>query len=223
MDRFQKTVALPLLVIVMLLLIGSGSARAQSEFRAVPRPLDPWQTDIYRFERELRRIVSEAQIPERTTFEKKLEKSSRDLEVITDGYGGVVDFNAAEGIVQYVANAMVQGRPIEWEFELARDAKPIYDGSIHLNPQFAEKPQGENEERDMPLLAQIKIEDSKAGPFKAGDRVRLKAYLDDFSRFRKGFRRATGLIAVHYLEEAPPVMFWIHLDKAELSLVKPTE
>jgi len=223
MNRFRKTLFFSLLFASFLHLIGISSVCAQDEIRPVPLPLKPWQKDVHRFESELRKLVARARIPEQKALKKRIEEKSGELEVITDGYGGVVDFNAADGSVQYVANEMVQGRPIEWEFELARDAKPIYNGSIHLNPKFSMKPKGENNEKNTPLLATIRINESSAGPFKAGDRVRLKAYVDDFSRFRKGFSRATGLIAVYYLEDAPPAMFWLHFDRAELSLVKQTK
>lgn len=223
MPRLNYSISSPLLVIFLLPLMTPGLVRGQAEFRAVPRPLAPWQTDIRRFEGELRRIVAEARVPQRATFERQLKESSGDLEIITDGYGGVVDFDATQGTVQYVANKLVQGRPIEWEFELARDAKTSYDGSIRLNPKLTASRSGVNSATDVPLLAQIKIKDSNAGPFKAGSRVQLKAHLDDFSRFRKGFSSATGLIVVHYLEDAPPAMFRIHLEKAELTLVKRAE
>lgn len=223
MNRIRKTLFFSLRFACFLNLIGIGAVCAQDEMRPVPLPLEPWQKDVHHFESELRKLMARARIPEQKALEKRIEEKSGDLEVITDGYGGVVDFNAAEGTVQYVANEMVQGRPIEWEFELAGDAKLIYNGSIHLDPKFSTKPKGEIKEKNTPLLATIKIKESSAGPFKAGDRVRLKAYVDDFSRFRKGFSRATGLIAVYYLEDAPPAMFWLHFDRVELSLVKQTK
>jgi hypothetical protein len=223
MNNFQKTASLPLSVVGILLLIWTDSALAQHEPRPKPAPLAAWQTDINRFESQLRRLVAKARVPERKSLERRLREKSSDLEVITDGYGGVVDFNAAKDTVQYVANEMVEGRPIDWEFELAKDAKQGYDRSIILVPKFATKPKGEMKKQDIPLLAGISVNESKAGPFNAGDRVRLKASIDDFSRFRKNFRLATGLAAIYYLDDAPTSIFQLQLEKAEINLVKSTK
>ena len=162
-------------------------------------------------------------MPERKALERRLGEEPSDLEVVTDGYGGVVDFNAARDTVQYVANEMFEGRPIDWQFELAKDARQSYDKSIWLVPQFTSKPKDEGKKQDIPLLVGVSVKESKAGPFKAGDRVRLKASIDDFLRFRKRFSLATGLAAIYYLDDAPTSVFHLKLEKAEIILLDSTK
>ena len=227
MNNCQKTSSLPLSVAGILLLIGTGSALAQREPQPKPAPLAAWQTDINRFESELQRLVSEAQVPELSALERRFKDESGGVEAVADGYGGVVDFNAAKGTVQYVANEMGKGKPVEWEFELAREAKQNHSKSIALVPKFATKPTGDKKKgiplKDTPLLLGISVKDSNAGPFKAGDRVRLKASIDDFSRFKAKYRFATGLAAIYYLDDAPTTMFELRLENAEITSAKPTK
>jgi hypothetical protein len=51
-----------------------------------------WQRDISQFDAELRKVVGEARIPEEASLKKRIEEKSGGLEVITDGFGSVVDF-----------------------------------------------------------------------------------------------------------------------------------
>lgn len=116
MNWLVRTTFLP------LVLAWGFSTFAQEELpkRAVWKP---WQRDISQFDAELRKVVSEAQVPAEESLKNRLAEMSGGLEVITDGYGGVVDFDAAEGTVQDVANERFGGMSIEWEFELANDTK----------------------------------------------------------------------------------------------------
>ncbi len=223
MNNFLRNASLLLTVAGMLFLIGTNLAFAQREPRPKPEPLAAWQTDINRFERELRRVVAEAQVPERNALERRLQNESGGVEVITDGYGGVVDFNAAKGTVQYVANEMVKGKPVEWEFELAKEAKQSYDKSITLIPKLSANANSKNDETVVPLLIGISVKELKSGPFKAGDRVKLTAAIDDFSRFRKKYHLATGLAAIYYLDDAPTTIFELRLENADITSAKPTK
>ena len=87
-------------------------------------------------------MVREAKLPKEEALKKRFEEKSSGLEVVTDGYGGVVDFDAAEGTVQYVANERFGGMNIEWEFELAKDTKVNWDKSTKLIPKIAGVCQG---------------------------------------------------------------------------------
>ena len=155
----------------------------------------------------------------RKLSKKRFEKKSSGLEVITDGYGGVVDFNAAKGTIQYEASEKFGGKHIDWEFELATDTEIAWDDSTSLLPKIARTAEDGPEDSDKPIFG-ISIEKATAGPFRAGDRVRLKASIDDFSRFRKDYFRAFGLVAIYYLEEGPNPVFDLRLDRAEVTLIK---
>ena len=217
---FNKTF-LQLVVAGILSFLGTATTVAQEE-RPTRAVWKKWQRDISQFEVELRKVVSEAKLPKEEALKKRFEEKSSGLEVVTDGYGGVVDFDAAEGTVQYVANERFGGMNIEWEFELAKDTKVNWDKSTKLIPRIAGAAKGEGQESETPLFA-IAIEKPDAGPFQAGDRVRLKASIDDFSRFRKDFSRAMGLVAIYYLEEGPNPVFLLKLDEAEITLVEGEE
>lgn len=181
-----------------------------------------WQKDIVHFDAMLRRLVETADIPEEEEFKKRLESDSGWVEVITDGYGGVVDFNAAKGTIQYKANNLMgSGGPhIDWEFELVGDTEINYDKSTGFVPkiaQIANDGKGKSER----FRFFISIAETDDGPFKAGDRIRLRASIDDFSRFKKGYHKATGLVAIYYLEDAPNPVFDVRLDEAEVTLLEP--
>ena len=207
----------PIVVTGILFFLWTATTVAQEELpkRAVWKD---WQRDISQFHAELQKVVREAQVPEEEAFKKRLDEKSGGLEVVTDGYGGVVDFDAAEGTVQSVVNERFGGMLFEWEFELATDTKLNWDKSTKLIPKIAGVTNGEGKS-EYPLLM-IAIEKSNTGPFQAGDQVRLKAAIDDFSRFKKGFFRATGLVAIYYLEEGPNPAFLLKLDEAEVTLIQ---
>ena len=57
----------------------------------------------------------------------------------------------------------------------------------------------DNKEKREQFRFVINIAETDAGPFKAGDWIRLQASIDDFSRFKKGYSKATGLVAIYYL------------------------
>jgi len=75
-----------------------------------------WAKDIARFDAGLRNLAEKADLPEEEDLKKRLESRTGEVEVITDGYGGVVDFNAAKGTVQYEASKRFAGKSIDWEF-----------------------------------------------------------------------------------------------------------
>ena len=102
MNRLIRTAVLPLTVSVALL-ASTNLLLTQGELSARPA-WKKWQRDISQFDAELRQVVREAKVPEEEAFKKRFEKKSSGLEVVTDGYGGVIDFDAAEGTVQHVAN-----------------------------------------------------------------------------------------------------------------------
>ena len=85
-----------------------------------------------------------------------------------------------------------------------------------LYPKIGKKQVIEGKEVMLGYLNTIMLSDAKVGPFKAGDRLRLKADIDDFSRFRKDFDLATGLVAIYHLDGAPHPIFWLKLAKAEI-------
>ena len=178
-----------------------------------------WTKDIARFDAGLRQLVATAKVPSEEELKKRLESKTGDLEIITDGYGGVVDFDAAEGTVQHVVNERFCGMNIEWEFELANDTEIYWDKSTKLIPKIARTAKDEKRDSEHPLFA-IRMAKTDAGPFRSGDRVRLKASIDDFSRFRKDYSRAFGLVAIYYLEEGPNPVFSLRLDEAEVTLIK---
>jgi hypothetical protein len=180
-----------------------------------------WQRDIGDFNAELRDLSAKAKVPDEESLKKRMENESEGLEVITDGYGGVVDFNAAKGTVQYEATRKFAGGGgmlIDWEFELARDTQIRWNKSTELIPKIPRTTEGGGQEGEQPVFS-IHIAKTNGGPFKAGDRVRLKGVIDDFSRFRKDYFRATGLVAIHYLENAPNPVFCLRMGEAELTLI----
>lgn len=200
------------------LLVSTNLLLAQEE-RPTKAVWKKWQRDISQFDAELRQVIWEAKIPEEEALKKRFEEKSSGLEVVTDGYGGVVDFDAAEGTIQYVANERFADMNIEWEFELANDTEIYWNKSTKLIPKIARTAQDGKQESEQPLFA-IRIAKSDAGPFHSGDRVRIKASIDDFSRFRKDYSRAFGLVTIYYLEEGPNPVFDLRLDEAEVTLVK---
>ncbi|QTN32653.1 hypothetical protein HZ994_10020 [Akkermansiaceae bacterium] len=183
-----------------------------------------WQRDIARFDAILRKLVETADIPKEEEFKKRLEGESGWVEVITDGYGGVVDFNAAKGTIQYEASELIgSGGPyIDWEFELASDAKASYDKSMEFIPKFATVANG-GEEKSGRLGFSITIAEIDDVAFKAGERIRLRAAIDDFSRFKKRYSKAMGLVAIYYLEESPNPVFNLRLDKADVTRLEPNK
>ena len=64
------------------------------------------------------------------------------------------------------------------------------------------------------------ITETDVGPLKAGDRIRLRASIDDFSRFKKRYSKATGLVAIYYLEDTTNPVFDVRLDEAEVTLLE---
>ena len=213
------------LIIKILPIVAAGilsfpctATTAAQEERSARAVWKDWQRDISQFEAELRKVVREARVPEEASLKKRSDKKSGGLEVVTDGYGGIVDFDAAEGTVQFVANERFGGMNIEWEFELAKDTKINWDKSTKLIPKIAGTTNRNEQESEDPLFM-IAIEKPSAGSFQAGERVRLKASIDDFSRFRKNFFRAMGLVAIYYLEEGPNPAFLLKLDEAEITLM----
>ncbi|MGB2454712.1 MAG: hypothetical protein ACPIG7_08980, partial [Akkermansiaceae bacterium] len=44
--------------------------------------------------------------------------------------------------------------------------------------------------------------------------------IDDFSRFKKGYSKATGLVAIYYLEGNPNPVFDVRLDEAKITRLK---
>ena len=75
---------------------------------------------------------------------------------------------------------------------------------MQLFPKFDGERQTAQDVERRPLLIGIKLQYRNGESFKDGDRVKLKAYMDDFLRFRKDIDRATGLIAIYYLDDLPP-------------------
>ena len=177
-----------------------------------------WQRDIATFDARLRKLVETASIPKEEEFRRRLESESGWVEVITDGYGGVVDFNAAKGTIQYEASELIgSGGPcIDWEFELASDAKASYDKSMQFTPDLATIANG-GEEKSGQVGFSISIAEMDDVAFKAGERIRLRAAIDDFSRFKKRYSKATGLVVIYYLEESPNPLFNLRLDKADVT------
>ena len=181
-----------------------------------------WQKEIAHFDAKLRKLVEEANIPGEEEFKRRLESESGWVEVITDGYGGVVDFNAAKGTIQHEANMLIgRGGPyIDWEFELAGDTRINYDQSTRFVPKVARITR-EGEEEGEQFRFFISLARAGDGTFKAGDRIRLRASIDDFSRFKKRYGKATGLVALYYLEGSPNPVFDLRLDEAKITLIEP--
>ncbi len=109
---------------------------------------------------------------------------------------------------------------IDWEFELMKDTEIYWNRSTKLIPKIARTAKDGKPEREHPVFA-IRIAKASTGPFQAGDRVRLKSTIDDFARFRKGYTRATGLVAIYFLEDSPNPAFMLRLDEAEITLLEP--
>jgi hypothetical protein len=191
-----------------------NNEKPKPEPKALPLPPAAWTRDIQRFDDELGALVSKAKVPSAETLD-----DSDETEAITDGYGGFVDFDASKGTLQYLANEKVKGRKVEWEFELQRDAdaeKSFGGDEIAFFPKIGKKQVIDGKEMMLGHLNAILLSGAKVGPFKAGDRIRLKAEIDDFSRFKKDFDLATGLVAIYHLEGAPHPIFWLKLAKAEI-------
>lgn len=189
-----------------------GQDEVEPEFVALPPP--PWTRDIQIFEKKLRGLAKEAEVP----TVKELDEAE-ETEAITDGYGGYVDFDARKGTLQHVANELVKRTIVEWEFQLLEDPMKTGD-EVGLIPSFEAKEDGED--RLARQLHLILVKDPAAAAFKAGDRIKLKATIDDFSRFRKDFDLATGLIAIYHLEGAK-TMFWLKLADDKVARVPPDE
>ncbi len=194
-----------------LMNLSFAQSEAEPEIKLVPMPSPAWTKDIQRFDDELGALVSKAKVPSAKTLD-----DSDETEAITDGYGGYVDFDAGKGTLQYLANEKVKNRTVEWEFELQSDAEKTYDDHIVFAPKIGKKQVIDGKELMLGYLNAIVLSDAKVGPFKAGDRIRLKATIDDFSRFRKNFELATGLATIYHLEGAPYPIFWLKLAKAEV-------
>lgn len=203
---------------LLLALLNPCLAQNAPEQKAIPLPPAAWTRDIHRFDEELGALVGKAKVPS-----AKMLNDSDKAEAITDGYGGYVDFDASKGTLQYLANGKVKGRTVEWEFELQRDAEKSFGGEIAFFPKIGKKQVIEGKEVMLGYLNVILVEEIKNGPFKAGDRIRLKAKIDDFSRFKKNFDLATGLVAIYHLEGAPHPIFWLKLAKAEIIQLPQTE
>jgi hypothetical protein len=198
----------------------SNAGDQEEAVKHIPR-WAKWQRNIVEFDAMLRKLVETADIPEEEGLKKRLESESGWVEVITDGYGGVVDFNAAKGTSQHEANNLVgSGGPhIDWEFDLATDTRIFGNGSTKLLPEIA-RVANEGTGQSEAFRFFIRIAKADDGPFKAGDRVRLRASIDDFSRFKKRYHQATGLVAIHFLEESPNPVFCLRFDEAEVTLIK---
>ena len=85
-------------------LLASTSLLLAQEERPTRAVWKKWQRDISQFDAELRQVIREAKVPEEEALKKRFEQKSSGLEVVTDGYGGVIDSHAAEGTVEHVAN-----------------------------------------------------------------------------------------------------------------------
>ncbi|MEO1832649.1 MAG: hypothetical protein ABGZ08_08960, partial [Akkermansiaceae bacterium] len=180
-----------------------------------------WQKNIVHFNGMLETLAKTANLPQEDDLKRRIESKSDWLEVITDGYGGVVDFNAAPGTIQHEANKLIgSGGPyIDWEFELPKGAKASWNDSMTLVPKVAVI-NNDNKEKREQFRFVINIAETDAGPFKAGDRIRLQTSIDDFSRFKKGYSKATGLVAIYYLEGNPNPVFDVRLDEAKITRLK---
>jgi hypothetical protein len=178
-----------------------------------------WTKDIARFDAGLRQLVATAKVPSVEELKKRLESKTGEFQIIIDSYGGVVDFNAGKGTIQYEASEKSGEKGINWEFELASDTEIYYDKSTDLLPKIARPAKAGKEDSDPPFFF-ISIAKATAGPFQAGDRVSLKASIDDFSRFRKDYTRERGLVAIYYWEDSPNRVFNLRLDEAEVTLIK---
>jgi hypothetical protein len=183
-----------------------------------------WQRDIVHFNAMLQKLAETADTPEEGDFKKRIKSKSGWVELITDGGGGVVDFNAAQGTIQYEANKMIgSGGPhIDWKFELSGDTETSWNNQITFVPKIAliaSEVKGKDEPQPRFVIS---IAETDVGPFKAGDRIRLRASIDDFSRFKKKYSKATGLVAIYYLEHLPNPVFDIRLDEAKVTLLEPS-
>ncbi len=116
--------------------LSDGDRKKTTKYTAI---WHKWQRDIVHFNAMLQKLAETADIPEEGDFKKRIKSKSGWVEVITDGYGGVVDFNAAQGTIQYEANKMIGtgGVSIDWEFELAGDTKAVWNDSIRFVPKIA--------------------------------------------------------------------------------------
>lgn len=197
---------------VLLLFLGSGPAYSQGAVK--------WTGDLATFQSDLRRVAEASKIPDQKGLLKRLEGERPDVELLTAGCDGLVDFNAAAGTVQQVVSQGYKGSWVDWEFEVADDTAIAWSGATTIIPKVPATEDDKEKGDAAPRLA-FHILRPSDGPFRAGDRVRLKALTDDFSRFRKDYRRALGVVAVYHMEAAPNPVFIVKFDKAELTLMKP--
>jgi len=198
----------------------SSTEAGKSEYIALWKP---WQKEISEFINQLKKISQTAQIPTLQEFRKRLQDSNGETEIITDGYGGIVDFGATKGTIQYLTNNTFGSAgeySIDWTFTLAGDTRINYDKSTHLIPEKASILKPNKQGPDQWFFC-ITINKSQTGPYKAGDRIRLQSSIDDFSRFRKNYRKALGIISIYHLEENPNPVFVLKLDEAEITLLEP--
>lgn len=207
-----KTISIVGPFFLVLMNLSFAQSEAEPKIELVPAPSPAWTKDIQRFDDELGALVSQAKVPSAKTL-----NDSDETEAITDGYGGFVDFDASKGTLQYLTNEKVKNRAVEWEFELQSDAERTHDDQIVFAPKVGKKQVIDGEEMMLGYLNAIFLSDAKVGPFKAGDRIRLKANIDDFSRFRKNFELATGLVTIYHLDGAPHPIFVLKLAKAEVT------
>jgi len=215
----SHTLAIParffLSVIGLLLIMGAGLAFTQTEQPKEDARL-PWQTDVEKFEAALQKIKRETKVPDVAIFEKRVKDRAEDIDILTDGAGGVIDFSARKGSPQHEANQQLKDKPIEWEFELMTEAKPYSDGSITLMPKLSARPADKLEEDRFPFFT-ISVEKPSETPWEKGQRIKLTATIDDFSRFQKDLSDSFGIVAIYYFEDDPGPFFMLKLNEAKIT------
>lgn len=202
----------------LLLTLGASLSLAQDTAPAKDVRLN-WQDDIIAFATELDKLSRETRVPAIAIYEKRLKEQAEDVAVITDGAGGVVDFDARKGSPQFEASKRFSNKPIEWDIELLADAELLWGKSLSLAPTLPPAFTVKLGEEEGPLFT-IWIQQPSQGPFEAGERVKLRATIDDFSRFRKDFSKAYGVVAFYHFDGHPGPFFTLKLDEATITPVK---
>jgi hypothetical protein len=176
-----------------------------------------WRTDIAAFDKYLGQLADAGNVPDKLALANRvtLIPGGRSLksEVIpvTDGAGGFVDLQPAEGTVQFNAMEALKGQKVTWDVELQRDATESFAGAFCLIPRIA------NDDGEVPTLGSLffKPADPKKSSwqFKAGDILKLEGTIGDFANNDgiDALQSPSGPVAIYHLDSAPRTVFWVGL------------
>ena len=219
------------LIIAAILVSGSSVAstvRGDDERSNDSKAEQAWQTDLSALDAYLKQLTEEARTPTEQEFKARFKNTPRDLTVITDGGGGVVDFNPGVDTVQFRVNEALKGRSVRWEFELGTDVAPYGQPGI-LSKHFAntfEKAEAANQWDKVPFLSAILITRHQANlptaKLSKGQRIIIQGKIGDAAKNRDDRDTFHGATAIYYLEQLHHPIFWIALDRVTITRVSPT-